>query len=349
MMRRFIPLVVALALGLSACGGDDKTDTGGAEPAASKETTPAPPIAPLTGLDDPGGVAGARCAVTVKIDNTRATLPKYGVEKADVVYEEVVEGGLTRLAAVFNSQAPEKVGSVRSVRLSDQSIVWPLQGIFAFSGGAPNAEASIETAPAVKLDETRAGDTMFRDSSRRAPYNLYANVSAMYAKCESGAPQPLFKYRPADQPSAGAPVTSATVDFEAGYDVTWTWNATTGGWDRSLQRGPETTPEGTQVSPQNVVVMKVPYTGGDTRPQYYMYGAEAQLVGTGEVQVFTDGKVITGTWTRSAKEQPAQLVDAAGAPILLTPGQTWVEVAQPQYAVNITAPPPPQSTTVPAG
>jgi len=93
----------------------------------------------------------------------------------------------------------------------------------------------------------------------------------------------------------------------------------------------------------------VPYTGGDTRPQYYMYGAEAQLVGTGEVQVFTDGKVITGTWTRPAKEQPAQLVDAAGAPILLTPGQTWVEVAQPQYAVNITAPPPPQSTTVPAG
>src|SRR5690606_9694105 len=124
-------------------------------------------------------------------------------------------------------------------------------------------------------------------------YNLYANVAAMYEKCDSPAPQPMFSYRPADQPSPGDPVTDVTVGFEAGYAVTWTWDASAGGWKRSLARGPELTPDGAQIAPANVVVMKAPYTGGDPRPQYYMYGAEAQLVGSGEAQVFTDGKVIT--------------------------------------------------------
>jgi hypothetical protein len=190
---------------------------------------------------------------------------------------------------------------------------------------------------------------MDRDNSRDAPYNLYANVAAMYGKCQDPAPQPLFAYRAPGVASPGDPVTDVTVDFEAGFDVTWTWDAATGGWKRSLDRGPELTPDGTQIAPKNVVVMAAEYTGGDPRAKYYMYGAEAQLVGTGKVQVFTDGKVITGTWSRAAKDQPAQLLDAAGQQILLTPGQTFVEIPQPHYAVNITAPPPPISTTVPPG
>ena len=83
------------------------------------------------------------------------------------MYEEVVEGGITRLAAIFNSHAPDRVGPVRSVRKTDQSIVWPIGGIFAYSGGAPYAIDSINTAPVVQLDETRAGPLMFRDHSRR--------------------------------------------------------------------------------------------------------------------------------------------------------------------------------------
>ena len=78
-------------------------------------------------------------------------------------------GGITRLAAIFNSQTPDRVGPVRSVRKTDQSLVWPIGGIFAYSGGAPYAIASINTAPVVRLDETRAGPLMFRDHSRNAP------------------------------------------------------------------------------------------------------------------------------------------------------------------------------------
>ena len=102
--------------------------------------TPAPRrVAALTGLPDPTAVTKRRSALTIKIDNTPQAHPQYGINKADVVYEEIVEGGITRLAAIFNSNLPTKVGPVRSVRRTDREIVFPIGGIFAFSGGAQYA------------------------------------------------------------------------------------------------------------------------------------------------------------------------------------------------------------------
>src|SRR6516162_9732930 len=153
------PLIcfVALVLLAAACGGGSSKKAKAAQAQQTTTTTkPAPPVAPLTGLADPGAASHHRCAITVKIDNTQSQGLKYGVNEADVVYEEVVEGGITRLAAIFNSQAPDRVGPVRSVRMTDQSLVWPIKGIFAYSGGAPYAIASIDTAPVKQLDETRS-------------------------------------------------------------------------------------------------------------------------------------------------------------------------------------------------
>jgi hypothetical protein len=319
---------------LAACGGGSKKKAAPAqEPVAT--TTPAPPIAPLTGLPDPNRVAEKRCAVTVKIDNTNATRPKYGVEQADDVYEEVVEGGYTRLAAIFNSQAPTKVGSVRSVRKTDQSIVWPIGGVFAYSGGAQYAIDSINTAPVVQLDENRAGTTMFRDPSRRAPYNLYAHVDQMYAKCGTPVPPPpLFAYRTAHTaPLIGDAVSSAHVGFIGEFAVTWTWDPATGTWKRTVGAGhPEITASGTQIAPKNVVIMFVQYVGGNS----YGLGAEATLTGTGQAWVLTDGKVVKGTWSRPDKKQAAQLLDATGAPILLNPGQTWIDLPDTSNPVTTT-------------
>jgi hypothetical protein len=88
---------------------------------------------------------------------------------------------------------------------------------------------------------------------------------------------------------------------------------------------------GAQIAPVNVVVLPVGYAGGVGK-----IGAEAGLVGNGTVQVFTNGRVVTGTWTRADKAQPMQLVDANGKPIELTPGNTWVELPDPSYAITVT-------------
>jgi len=325
-----VALVAVVAL--AACGGSKhaaKTPTQ-ADQAKKKPVA----VAPLTGVADANG-ANKRCAITVKIDNTEAGHPKYGVEQADVIYEEVVEGGYTRLAAIFNSHTPDRVGPVRSVRKTDQSLVWPIGGVFVYSGGAPYAIESIGTAPVVQLDETRAGPLMFRDDSRRAPYNLYAHLNLMYSKCGPKIPPPaLFTYRAPHTAVGGVPATSVHVGFLSGFDVTWTWDPATGTWKRSIFGSPEITASGQQLAPKNVVVMFVQYVGGDAA--HSNIGAEAELTGQGQALVFTGGHEIKGTWSRPDKTAPAQLLNAAGRPIALTPGQTWVELPDTSYSVTKT-------------
>jgi hypothetical protein len=326
---------VALALLVSACGSGGKK----AQAAAVQTTTttkPAPPTAPLTGMPDPGAASHHRCAVTVKIDNTQQQGLKYGVDQADVVYEEVVEGGITRLAAVFNSHAPDRVGPVRSVRKTDQSLVWPIKGIFAYSGGAPYAIASIDTAPVKQLDETRSGPLMFRDYSRQAPWNLFAHVDQMFGVCPAGTSPPpaLFVYRKPHHAVGGVPAATLHVGFLNGYATDWRWDPVKGVWARSLFGRPELTTPGVPLAPQNVVVMQAQYVGGD--PNHGNEGAEATIEGTGTAWVLTKGHVIKGTWSRPDKSKPAQFLDPAGEQIPLTPGQTWVEIPDVNYSVTTT-------------
>ena len=296
-------------------------------------TTTTAPVAPLTGLPDPTGTALTRSALTVKIENDPNSLPQFGVDQADVVYEEIVNGGITRLAAVFNSQAPTKVGPVRSVRPTDTQVVWPIGGIFAYSGGAAYAVASISTAPVKLIDEDNAGAAMWRDPNRVAPYNLYANAAALFAFGGTPTPpSPLFHYRAPGADVTGSVVSAFTVEFPSIYPVTWTWDTTSQSWDRTLFGQPDVTGTGVRESPKNVIVMWVTYVNGVGTMASY-----ANLQGSGEAEVFTDGREIKGTWSRgSSKADPLTYQTVAGATIDLTPGQTWVEFLDTGAAVNVT-------------
>ena len=186
-------------------------------------------------MPDPGGAALQRSALTVKIENTPEALPQWGIAQADVVYEEIVNGGITRLAAIFNSQAPGKIGPVRSVRPTDTQVVFPIGGIFAYSGGAQYAINSISTAPVKQIDESSAGNAMFRDPDLQAPHNLFARGPQLFAFKGTPTPPPaLFSYRSANTAAVGAPVTSFVVPFPSIYPVTWTWDSATSSWDRTI-------------------------------------------------------------------------------------------------------------------
>ncbi|MHB8378479.1 MAG: DUF3048 domain-containing protein [Acidimicrobiales bacterium] len=289
--------------------------------------------APLTGVVDPSGSALTRPALTIKIENTPEALPQWGVDQADVVYEEIVNGGITRLAAVFNSQAPAKVGPVRSVRPTDTQVVWPLGGIFAFSGGAAYAMASISTAPVKLIDESSAGTAMFRDPNLYSPHNLFAVASALFAFKGSPTPPPaLFSYRKSTQRPVGAKVASFVVPFPSIYPVTWTWDATTASWDRTLFGKADVTGTGVRESPKNVVVMFVNYVNGIGTEASY-----ANLQGSGPVAVFSAGKEVQGTWSRGpSKADVIQYKTATGATITLTPGQTWVELLDTGTTLAVT-------------
>jgi hypothetical protein len=295
---------------------------------AKRATPPGGVIAPLTGQRDVSGAATTRAALTIKVENTHAAYPQVGVAAADVVYEEVVEGGITRLLAIYNSQVPPVVGPIRSVRRTDQSVVTPIGGIFVYSGGAAYAIASIRTAPVTLVDETRAGDAMFRVQSRIKPHNLFGRTASLFAfGGKPVPPPPLFTYRASNQAPGGAAVTRFHVGFGSGFGVSYSYNATSSTWSRAVDdpSAAAATPE----APRNVAVMFVNYAGG-----VGVIGSEAQLVGSGNAVVFTGGHRIDGRWIRPDRLKPAQFVDAAGAPIRLTPGQTWVELAPTGTAIS---------------
>lgn len=334
-------VAVAAALARVDGGGDD------AAPSTTRATTsttallttttqpPTGPVAPLTGLRQATAETATRPAVAVKVDNLdterESAVPQQGLHQADVVFEEIVEGNITRLVAVFHSQSPGRVGPVRSARTTDVHLL-PQFGrvLLAWSGGNDGVVAAVRASPAIiDVGYDRATAAYARDRSRRAPHNLYVDVDQLWPLAPAGtpAPQPIFSFRTPGQANQNGAVPAQGVDLTwgggaASSPVAWRWNPKLRLYERSQRGRPHTDADGVPLSAQNVVVLVTPYgqSPADLR------SPEALTVGTGEAFVYTNGHVIHGRWDRPAEDRPAALFADDGAPILLTPGQTWVEL-----------------------
>jgi hypothetical protein len=340
-VRRFLLLLSAGLAGSIAVATVSLADTTTTTTTSTTTSTPVTTtsvkpvrVAPLTGLPDPTRVTKHRSALTIKIDNTQEAHPQYALDQADVVYEEIVEGGITRLAAIFNSHLPPKVGPVRSVRRTDREIVFPIGGLFAFSGGAQYAVSTIKTAPVKLFQQSNAGGAMFRDPTRPPPHNLFANAQALMAMARSvRVPRPLFTYVPASSPPIGAPVAWFSVNFLAGYATEFQWNGKTHSWPRLIFGRADVSAAGIQLAPTNVIVMSVNYKGG-----VGVEGSEAQLTGTGAAMVFSDGRLQRGHWFRSSIAKTTAYRTDSGKVIALRPGQTWVELLATGETVRVYPP-----------
>src|SRR6516165_8616578 len=181
MRPRWIVALVALAVVAAACGGGSSVAAKKKKPVVTT-TTPGPPVAPLTGLPDPSGQSLTRPALSIKIENTPEARPQTGLDVADVVYEQITEGGITRFIAVYNSTIPPMAGPVRSGRIMDPDLLAPLGGIFAYSGGISQTVAAIAQTPGVNvIVDTGSDPALVRDKTKAAPHNLYAVTSLLLA------------------------------------------------------------------------------------------------------------------------------------------------------------------------
>jgi len=349
--------VLVLVVGIAAValngGGDDKAAA--PVPSSSTSTTakarittttqpPTGPVAPLTGLRQATAATATRPAVAVKVDNLDAAresaVPQSGLPKADVVFEEVVEGNITRLVGVFQSQSPGRAGPVRSARTTDVHLL-PQFGkvLLAWSGGNDGVVAAVRSSPfIIDMGFDRATSAYARDHSRRAPHNLYVNVDQLWGMAPAGTPPPtpLFQFRRAGQVNQAGAVPAAGVDLTwggggASSPVGWRWDHTLKLYKRSQRGRPHLDADGTQLGAQNVVVLITPYgqSPADLR------SPEALTVGSGEAFVYTNGRVIHGRWDRPAEDRPATLTADSGAPILLTPGQSWIELPKAGGATTV--------------
>ena len=261
-----------------------------------------------------------------------------------MVYEQVTEGGITRFISLFNSTIPDVVGPIRSTRAMDSDVVAPLGGVFAYSGGIPQSVTLINQAPVAAVDETAAGAAMFRDRTKRPPHNLYgrANELLQHGEGQRVPIPPLFAYLPPGQAFTGEPVQSFTVGFDAPYGPTYTYEPASGGWSRSIGSTPFVDESGQDIAPANVIVQFVSCCIDVPEGGIYL------TVGSGEAWVFSNGKMVRGTWSRDDRSQVTRFTDVNHQPILLTPGRTWVEFVPDGIDVSV-APPdtsvsPPTST-----
>lgn len=282
-----------------------------------------PGVQPLTGLPGP---APDRPAAVVKIDNSPKARPQVGLEQADIVVEEEVEGGVTRLAAVFHSQGGV-VGPVRSGRTTDIPVLDGLGSpLLVYSGANQVIDALLLRQPAVQNRSAERTSGYWRERARKVPSNLFTDLAAQWASAAGSPPPAQFAYRAAGEaPAGGQPATSFAVTYRANR-VSWAWNGEL--WARSQGGAPHVVAAGGQLAVANVVVVETAKldtgmvdTSGARVPEF-------AFVGAGPATVFTGGQRIAATWTRPTLRSAVTLTAADGSVVGLTPGRTWVEVVE---------------------
>jgi len=336
--------VVGVVIAVLATQGNKGTAAKAA--ATTVVTTPGQPC-PLTGAPAPGGTVPARPALGIKIGNYPGDRPSSGLNQADIVFEEPVEGAITRLVAVFQCQGAALVGDVRSARQPDAGILSQLSNpLFVHAGGINPVIALMQSSPLIdkNLYSGGNGSAIIQQPGRVAPYSTFVNTATVWALQPSATtpPSPLFSYSAA-LPSGSVTGSGASVHipFSSSSDVTWQWNAATGTYLRFYSGQPDRLLNGSQTATTNVVVMTVhTATGPWVENSEGGHEVDVTATGSGPLVVLRNGVAITGTWTRPTLTQPATLTSAAGVPITLQPGSSWVELAPVGIPVTPAAAPP---------
>lgn len=340
-LRVLTVLSAGAVLALAACsGGGGGTPPGPPvtqpaqiEPAKLSPPTPAPQTRwPLTGVVTSNLVA--RPALAVKIENSVDARPQTGLDQADLVWEEVVEGGITRYAAVFQSKVPAEVGPVRSVRPMDPLIAGPLKGLIAFSGGQPRFVALVKASPLQVFSDDSGSPGFYRKQGvGPAPHNLYGKPSVWFAHADGNhsdpPPQQFAFARTADQATAvtaGTPATKISIVMSGYSHPTWTWDAKSSRWLRSEFTTPAVVRSGKRLAATNVVTLSVKLVdSGAIDPAGNPVPATV-LSGTGRGTVSTGGHTIAVKWSKASDDEPVVLTTTDGQPVTLAPGSTWVEL-----------------------
>jgi Protein of unknown function (DUF3048) N-terminal domain/Protein of unknown function (DUF3048) C-terminal domain len=328
-----LSLAAAWCLLLSACSGGDVAShaaaaTQSSGPRPGQVTTLGPLRYPLTGAPAPSSEEVTRPSLAVKIDNVAGSFPQAGLNEADLVFDILVEGGLTRLMAVYQSDGARLVGPIRSARPVDAALLRLLNGgYFAFSGASPGEMRPVRAhSRATLLFNDHDPAPFTRRGDHLEPHNVFSSTRRLRAAFAGltrhrPASPPVFTY--SGQQPRGVPVRSVTVPFPAAT-AGWTW--TGHDYVRTQDGRPDVLSDRSRVSSTNVVIMSVKVVGTGV---YEYSGAEDPLpvtIGTGPCWVLRDGVLVRGTWRRRSIAAPLRLSDIRSAAITLRPGRTWVEL-----------------------
>ncbi len=268
-----------------------------------------------------------RPVLGVMIENSTDARPQSGLNDAGVVFEAVAEGGITRFLALFQDKNPPYLGPVRSVR--PYYIQWAMgfdAGI-AHVGGSPEALQNMKDWKAKDLDQFTNGAYFHRITSRAAPHNVYTSMDQLFdLSNKKGYSSSTFTGFPRKTAAPSKTPTAKTIDFTisgSAFNVHYDYDAANNRYMRSEGGAPHNVVDekgtATQLAP-DVVVALVMAQGLNADGIHTTYAS----LGSGHAYVFQDGTVTEGTWKKNSQNEQLTIVDDAGKPIKLNPGQTWL-------------------------
>jgi hypothetical protein len=332
--RRSLAAISAAALlALAACGGHSKPAASPTPTPTSPSATPVPPAAPatcpLTGKVPTKDQRRDRPVLAVKIDNVDIARPQTGIDRADIIFEETVEGGLTRLFAVFQCDKSAVIGPVRSARTTDSDLIRLFKkAIFGYSGANSRVNARINsTKGAVPLSYDSNGGLYYRNNSRPAPHNVYTSTSTLVKAGLARnhtlkAPPPLFSY--SKSTAARKVVHSISLRWSGFSSAAWGWTGKA--WNRTQNGSPDVLVGGHRLSVDNVVVMRIKTRFLGLRDVLGNASPDDVITGQGRVWVFRNGGLVIGHWRHKHVTSRLKLIDNRGHRIALAPGRTWIEL-----------------------
>lgn len=312
LIKRLGVLLVTLIL-LAGCGQSTS-------PFASATPTPTP--------SRPG-------PALVQVENSVLARPLSGLQHADIVYEYLAEGGITRMTVIFfKPSGTERIGPVRSARPITLLLQKSYRGVIFFSGAASKVLSDIRNQQIPALSEgSDAGVYFARDPRRRAPHNLYTNGDRLQKGLEKHAPLITYQLPPSGSPSASpSPAPANKIDFRqtSYHRVTDTYSPAENAYTYVADGSPLLDTDTSQaIKPVNVIVIQVAHHNAGFTD---VLGAPAQafdLQGSGKADVFTGGHHYTATWDLSTPDLPVSYLGADGKALRLPQRLTWVYVVDP--------------------
>jgi hypothetical protein len=266
--------------------------------------------------------------VAVKVDNAPEAGPPIAIQEAELVIEAPVEGGLTRLTAMFFANEPQVIGPIRSVRPVDADLLAPWKPFLVTTGGQSFVYREIKAAGIDILDD--GTDGLFQQTERRAPYHLVATIPLIELEAGEGAP-PVAVLPFGDAELGGTAASSIAIPFSGVADVAWDYDDAAGTYTRTVggeayQIYPEFGAELTGFGTDTVIVMKAAQRSAGYQDSA---GAEVptfDVIGFGEIMVFHGGEVRSGQWLRSAQSDGWVFLDDSGAQFTIPAGRVWLEI-----------------------
>jgi hypothetical protein len=289
-----------------------------------------PATCPLSGVEPKNDAVLDRPAVAIKIENASIAYPLSGLEDAEVVYEELVEGGVTRFMAIYHCTDTSKAGPVRSARIVDPAIVSPITRILAYSGQNAPVLRALEAAEIVRLEESEGAGGFRRIpraglTTEHTLYGSTAELRKIGAKRHDRAPSgDLFKFGELAGDTDKAQ--SVEIVFSSAETVRYRWSGS--GYDRLEGSQAFVDDSGAQIAVDNVLIEEHEVNFSDTivdaagNPSTEI----GDVTGSGRAVLFRDGRAVRGKWTRDSADAPVSFTTKSGDAMTFDKGSIWIEL-----------------------